>query len=334
MPLTAVPSRYRRPAWLDGFAGLVTLYGTPPYRQLDPTLFVACSFTLLFGAMFADLGQGLLLVLAGSLLIAWPWKRPRPEVARRAGLVLVPVGGSAAFFGLLFGSAFAREDWIPALLFHPMAHITDYLLFCVGLGAALLTGAMLCAQVNARLRQGLPLDAAETAGNLHLLFYLAGLLAVAGYASGTPLLIWVGALTALVALVRFGAGRMTEQKSAGDARGLRAFAALLECYDLVMKFVVQTLSFVRVAAFTFAHIALSMALMVMVGLLGGHPLLALLLFVFGNLLITLIEGLLVAIQVTRLHFYEVFTKFIAGQGTAFHPWRLPEEIRHGDQGAG
>ena len=36
------------------------MYGLPRYSEIDPTAFVAVTYTLLFGVMFGDLGQGLL----------------------------------------------------------------------------------------------------------------------------------------------------------------------------------------------------------------------------------------------------------------------------------
>lgn len=34
------------------------MYGTPNYREIDPTPFLAITYMILFGAMFGDLGQG------------------------------------------------------------------------------------------------------------------------------------------------------------------------------------------------------------------------------------------------------------------------------------
>ena len=41
------------------------MYGVPRYNDVDPTLLVAISYTLLFGIMFGDLGQGIILSLVG-----------------------------------------------------------------------------------------------------------------------------------------------------------------------------------------------------------------------------------------------------------------------------
>ena len=50
------------------FTMLVEMYGLPEYKGYNPTAFVAITYTLLFGIMFGDLGQGLLIVLGGLAL--------------------------------------------------------------------------------------------------------------------------------------------------------------------------------------------------------------------------------------------------------------------------
>jgi V/A-type H+-transporting ATPase subunit I len=48
----------------------------------------------------------------------------------------------------------------------------------------------------------------------------------------------------------------------------------------------------------------------------------LLIIVFGNLVIILLEGLIVAIQVVRLQYYEFFSKFFVETGVEFNPFRF------------
>ena len=47
---------------------LVNTYARPRYGELDPTILVAFTFPLLYGAMFGDLGQGLVLLILGLLI--------------------------------------------------------------------------------------------------------------------------------------------------------------------------------------------------------------------------------------------------------------------------
>jgi len=47
-----------------------------------------------------------------------------------------------------------------------------------------------------------------------------------------------------------------------------------------------------------------------------------LILILGNVLVLVIEGLLVGIQVLRLDFYEMFSRFYTGGGEKFRPNKL------------
>ena len=46
----------------------IKMYGLPAYNEMDPTIFVAITYSFIFGAMFGDVGQGLLLAIGGLIL--------------------------------------------------------------------------------------------------------------------------------------------------------------------------------------------------------------------------------------------------------------------------
>jgi V/A-type H+-transporting ATPase subunit I len=100
------------------------MYGTPSYDELDPTPFFALSYMLLFGAMFGDIGQGAIILIAGLLV---KYKIKQDEF----GGILMRLGMSSAVFGLLYGSVFGNEDLIPALLIRPMENITSILIYAL-----------------------------------------------------------------------------------------------------------------------------------------------------------------------------------------------------------
>jgi len=53
----------------QGFQKLVTTYGMPSYNELNPTMLLMLTFPLIFGAMFGDVGHGLVLTIAGLVLM-------------------------------------------------------------------------------------------------------------------------------------------------------------------------------------------------------------------------------------------------------------------------
>ncbi|MDR3303705.1 MAG: hypothetical protein LBS86_04775, partial [Treponema sp.] len=56
------------------------------------------------------------------------------------------------------------------------------------------------------------------------------------------------------------------------------------------------------------------------------PLLSIIIVIFGNLVIIVLEGMIVAIQVVRLQYYEFFSKFFTETGVAFAPFRFRREV--------
>jgi len=94
---------------------------------------------------------------------------------------------------------------------------------------------------------------------------------------------------------------------------------LIEGFETVMGYFANTLSFLRVAAFSLNHVALFLAVFTIAGMLGttGHWITV----VIGNLFVLVLEGAIVAIQVLRLEYYEGFSRFFSGDGREFQPLR-------------
>ena len=81
-----IPVLLQHPRWLRPFEMLVSAYGLPGYRELEPTLIVALSYLLMFGMMFGDVGDGFILAAGGwGRLVAGPQK----NVARRGAAAVV-----------------------------------------------------------------------------------------------------------------------------------------------------------------------------------------------------------------------------------------------------
>jgi len=300
---TRPPQVLDNPKWLRSFEVFARALGVPGGDEADPTPLLALVVPLLFGYMFGDVGQGLMLVALGL------WLRGRFEPAR----LLVVGGASAVAFGLLFGSLFAREDLIPALWLHPLEAPLAVLLVPLAFAVLLLSLGQLLAGLSAlwrgELRTWLLLDAG------FLVLYLASI----GLVAGLPL----GGV-ALAGLAWYLAGSFVVHR-----RLLGALAALGHLLEGGLQILVNTLSFARVGAFALAHAALSSAL-VSVAEAAGSPLGGLLIMVVGNLLIVALEGLVVSVQTTRLVLLEFFNRFLRGTGRVFRPLPAPPPLVTGE----
>ena len=110
------PTKLENPKLFKPFEMYVKMYGLPAYGEMDPTWFVAITYSFIFGAMFGDAGQGLLLFIGGLFL----YKRKHIDLAG----IISCAGVFSTFFGLMFGSVFGFEDLIPALWLRPVDSMT------------------------------------------------------------------------------------------------------------------------------------------------------------------------------------------------------------------
>ncbi len=62
------PTKLKNNGIVRPFETLVKMYGLPNYTEIDPTTFVAITSFLLFGFMFGDVGQGLIIFLIGIIM--------------------------------------------------------------------------------------------------------------------------------------------------------------------------------------------------------------------------------------------------------------------------
>jgi V/A-type H+/Na+-transporting ATPase subunit I len=124
------PTVLRNAPWAQPFEAFVRLLGTPGTAEADPTPIVALIAPLLFGFMFGDVGQGLVIAAAGFLL-----RRRFPALR-----LLIAGGLVATAFGFAFGSVFALEHVLPALWLHPLDDPLTLLAASVALGVLLITG--------------------------------------------------------------------------------------------------------------------------------------------------------------------------------------------------
>lgn len=94
-----------RNCWLfRPFEMFIKMYGLPNYKCFDPTPYVAVTYMLIFGIMFGDLGQGLLITALGVILDKWRKVKLAPIMQR--------IGITSAIFGVLYGSVFGNEEII------------------------------------------------------------------------------------------------------------------------------------------------------------------------------------------------------------------------------
>jgi V/A-type H+-transporting ATPase subunit I len=302
--LSQVPSHTRYPRWLEPFAALVRLYGTPRYGEIDPTLLFAVAYVLMFGMMFGDVGQGALLALSAVLL--------KGGLARYR-IFVAAIGTSSALFGFVYGSVFTLETIVHPAWQSPLADPGRMLVLGIywGIGFILLTSVI--STYNHWVEGKLSHALYDASGITGIVFYLAG--AYWGYrwmSTGDSSVLAL--LVAAAALLVIGAYKWRE---AEGTRGEKTLIASIESFETAMGFFANTLSFLRVSAFAPNHVALALAVMTIAEGMGslGHWTT----IVIGNVIIFVLEGAIVAIQALRLNYYEGFSRFFRGDGRPYSP---------------
>lgn len=90
-------------------------------------------------------------------------------------------------------------------------------------------------------------------------------------------------------------------------------------FEVLLSYFSNTLSFVRIGAFAVSHAAMMEVVLTLAGVqASGNP--NWIVIVLGNLFVCGLEGLIVGIQVLRLEYYELFSRFYKGNGREFKPF--------------
>ncbi|MBW8370810.1 MAG: hypothetical protein K0M66_07535 [Thiobacillus sp.] len=305
-----VPSLVRYPGWLAPFVPLVKSYGIPRYGEFDPALPFAFTYLLLFGAMFGDIGHGAVILLLSAAL------------TRRLGRMAwvgFAAGAVSMLFGLLYGSVFGYEDIIEPVWLSPLHDPIRVLIIAVGFGVGFIVFTLLVNTLNKWASGRIGEALFDSTGLAGLAFYLGAVGLLASLAGVVDLAQPAGMLAAL-GMVVVAAFKWFEAKA---GLGERILVTLIESLETAINLFSNTLSFMRVAAFSLNHVALALAIFTLANGLGtaGHWFT----IVLGNIVIIVLEGGIVAIQALRLMYYEGFSRFFSGDGTEFVPLRLSSQ---------
>ena len=320
------PTKLKNPKLFKPFEMYIKMYGLPAYNEMDPTWFVALTYSFIFGAMFGDVGQGLLLFIGGFLLYKF-------KHITLAGIISC-AGVFSTIFGFMFGSIFGFEDVIPALWLRPMNNmmsvpfigkLNTVFIVAIGFGMCLILLCMVFNILNAWKAGDVEHIWFDTNSVAGLVFYGSAVVSIALILNGKTLpggivlfimfgvpLILIFLKEPLTALIEKKSEVMPKEK------GMFVVQGLFEMFEVLLSYFSNTLSFVRVGAFAVSHAAMMQVVLMLAGAEAGSPNWAVV--IGGNLFVCGMEGLIVGIQVLRLEYYEMFSRFYKGSGRKFEPF--------------
>ena len=322
---TQPPVKLKNPSVFKPYEYFVDMYGLPSYADIDVTGFVAITYTLLFGIMFGDLGQGFVLFLLGIL----GWKIKKMPLAR----IIIPCGLSSMVFGFIFGSVFGYEEALDPV-YHAlgwaskplsvMDSINTVLLFAIGIGVVLVVLAMLLNVFSCLKHKKIGEAIFSNNGLVGIVIYLAGVAFCVSFMGGPSVLpnsvifsiMGVCALLLFIKEIPIG---IIDKHPDWKPESVLDFVLqnIFELIEYILSYFSNTVSFLRVGAFVIVHASMMMVVFTLGADGSNIPVV-----IIGNIVVIALEGLLTGIQGLRLEFYEMFSRFYDGGGRAFEPVRL------------
>lgn len=330
-----LPVKLKTSALFKPFELLIETFGLPAYGSANPTSFVGFVYCFLFGLMFGDVGQGACLFAAG--ITFWLWKKSN------LGLVLTRCSISSCVFGLIYDSCFGFEGYfegfwhkikiLPNFPFNLLKGKNAVVILVVSLilGMVLITIAIFTnivinlknknykqATISSNGLTGLVIyGCGITATTISILLFKTNILTPAFFC------LTILAPSFLIFLEKpiFNFVNLQILKKDQKKEEFNFLNSLLETFETILNYLTNTLSFLRVGGFAMSHAALMLVVVKFCEKCSGtiaSPLIA----VFGNAFVIALEGMVVSIQVLRLIYYEMFSRFYKSNGKKFEPAKI------------
>ncbi len=341
-----VPIKLKNNIIFRPFEMFVKMYGLPEYNTFDPTPYVAVTYMIMFGIMFGDLGQGLVISLLGLIGSRFTKNGLFPIMTR--------IGLFSAAFGVLYGSVFGIETIIEPFFHreniwrmlgyteqpHSIFQVATILLvaaLCIGIVLVVISMTFNTVLNFRRHKWGEALFSVN--GVSGLVFYISLVAAVAGmFMLGINLFspLYIICLIALPLVLIFfkhplsdliSGVKHTEKISVGNF----IIENFIELFEAALSFLSNTMSFLRIGGFILSHAGMMLVVAQLAGTnVEGAEITVgtVITYIIGNLIVMGIEGLLVGIQVLRLEFYEIFNRFYSGNGQSFRPVEIKFETEN------
>lgn len=330
-PVKLKNNRFSRP-----FESFVEMYGLPSYNEIDPTVIVSVLYTLLFGIMFGDFGQGIVLSVVGAVM----WRLKKMMLGR----ILIRCGFAASVFGLIYGAVFGLEhvldpmykvlfnlDEKPVDVLEPKTVMTIIILAVI-LGAGIIILSMILNIYSSLRRRNYENALFGQNGVAGLIFYgslvaAGGTMALGVNVVSLPYVLGLMVLPVVLIFFKEPLGKLLSRASDWKPKNLGEYMVQngFELFEIMLSYITNTMSFLRVGAYVLVHAGMMMVVFTIAQIMPGGVVGYTLMAVFGNVFVIALEGLLVGIQVLRLNFYELFSRFFEGQGRPFAPIRVSEE---------
>ena len=319
-----VPVKLKNNPLTDGLNMVTDMYSLPQYGSVDANPLMAPFFLLFYGIMMADMGYGLIMILAG-LLITFKL-RPQEGFMKYFGELMIEGGISTFIWGAVTGGFFGdapywvvhilnpESTWpgLPAL-FSPLNDTIMVLIGAIILGFIHLNAGMVIS-FCIKKRDGRLADALWYEGGLWLVFITAGLAFLKiGTVSGVP-------IPLIVALALFLFGTTRDKKGMG-----KLIAPFSTIYSELTGWFGDLLSYARLMALMLAGSVIAQVFNTL-GAMPGNIFVFLIIAILGNALNFALNLLGCYVHDLRLQCLEFFNKFYTDGGRPFKPLKVKSKF--------
>ena len=325
VPELECPTLLKNNWFAKPFEMFLGMYGVPKYTDFDPTGFMAFTYCLLFGIMFGDLGQGLVLFILG---LVFEKKGQIFGIINRCGI-------TSMIFGFLFGSVFGYEELLNPIhqslfgvrekLFDVMAQSSTMVLLigAVAIGAVLILTTQ-CMNIVNRFKHHQLGDAIFSQNGIAGLVFYGGIVfaivatMLLGWNVLNPVYLGIFIVLPVISFVmKEPLSNAVEHKTVKPEEGWGGYIAqsIFELIDVLLTFVTNSMSYLRVGGFVLSHAGMMLVVMTLVEMTGKAGVAVL---IFGNIFVMVLEGLIVGIQTLRLEYYEMFSRYYDAGGVQFN----------------
>ncbi len=316
--INQVPIKLKNGNIVSNFESITTMYSLPRYNEIDPTPLITPFYVIFFGMMVADIGYGLVVLIA-TLLAQRLFKLDKGMQKTVKFFFWLSLPTIA--FGILYGSFFGGIIPINGPI-NPEQDVNTLLLMSVGFGLVhIFFGLGIKAYML--IRDGQPLDAFFDVGSWVITLIGAGILlsgSMFGLFSETVTNIGMYMMFLGMALIVFTQGRDAETFVGKFASGLYALFG-------ITNYVGDIVSYTRLMALGLAGGSIAGAFNLIMSQFPGVSLFIIgpLFFVFAHAFNLFLAMLGAYVHTCRLQYVEYIGKFYEGGGKEFKPFKTLEK---------
>lgn len=335
---TDVPIKLKNNAFNRAFESITSMYSMPRYNEIDPTPLLAPFYWIFFGMMVGDIGYGLLMLVATTIVLAKiDLKESMRDFMKFFQYLSIAVTGAGVLYGGCFGvtvfAPISNGDGTYRAILDTQLSITTMLIISIIIGIVhILFGLAIKAYMG--FRDGRPFD-----GFCDGILWMLTLITAIGWMLGGTGIVEMPwrpfRIGCVVCVVLLAATQGRESPSIGGKIG----NGLYSVYGLT-SYVGDIVSYTRIVALALsgAYIgyAFNMMTELVIGTFGaGNIVVSLLRVLFGVCVAVFGQALNVGLALLgayvhscRLQYVEFFGKFYDGGGVVFRPFRLKNEYSH------